>query len=68
MAVLFDTHQLSDEKRGDGEIKKCAEVGSVPEGGGDTEAMSEDFIAEALRRTSRVLQDIEALTSAATLS
>lgn len=60
MAALFDKHQLSDEK--------CAEAESVSEGGGDTEAMSEDFIAEALRRTSRVLQDIETLTSAATLT
>lgn len=47
---------------------KCAEVESDVEGGGDTEAMNEDFIAEALRRTSRALQDIETLTSAATLS
>lgn len=60
-AVLFDKHCLSDEK-------KCVEVESGSEGGGPSEAMSEDFIAEALRRTSKALQDIETLTSAATLT
>lgn len=67
MAVLLDKHQVYDEKRG-GEEMKCAEVESGSDGGGDAEAMSEDFIAEALRRTSRALQDIETLTSAATLT
>lgn len=67
---MFDKHQLSNENRGEEEMKKCADVerDSGGAGGGDMEAMSKDFIAEALRRTSRALQDIEKLTSAANLS
>lgn len=68
MAVLFDRYQLSDEKMRDEGTKKCAGVESVSKGGGASETMSEDIIAEALRRTSRALQDIEAITSATTMT
>lgn len=59
--MLDNNHQLGGENR-------CAEVESGSEGGRDPEAVNEDFIAEALRRTSRAIQDIDALISAATLT
>lgn len=59
--MLDNNHQLGDEKR-------CAEVESGSEGGRALEAVKEDFIAEALQRTSRAIQDIDALISAATLT
>lgn len=58
MAAVFDGHQPSDGKRRDDEM-----TGSGSGGGGAT---SEDVIAEALRRTSRALRDIETLTHSLT--
>lgn len=68
MAVLFDQHNLCDDKVRDEGMKKSAGVECGSEGGGATEAISEDVIAEALRRTSRAVQDIETITSAVTLT
>lgn len=59
--MLDNNHQLGGEKR-------CAEGETGSEGGGAPEAVKEDFIAEALQRTSRAIQDIDALISAATLT
>lgn len=68
--VLFNTlwPVLLDNNHLLGSGKRCAEVESGSEGAVSHEAVNENCIAEALRRTSKAIQDIDALISAATLT
>lgn len=60
--VLLDNNHLL------GREKRCAEVENDSEGEVTQEAVNENCIADALQRTSKTIQDIDALISAATLT
>lgn len=60
--LLDNTHLLGSQKQ------KSTEVECDSEGEVTHEALNEDCIAEALRRTSKAIHDIDALISATTLS